>query len=667
MNLKPFILFLGFLGGVLTGRGQGENPDSLKSAIELMPEDTTRVKSLLQLSKIYLNSEVKDALPYAMLARDLSARLEYERGSALAFKYIGIAFYQRSMYVEAMENWRQSLSYFEKLNDIAGIANIQSNIGAIYQNQGNESKALEFNFNSLRNSEQIGDQFRIASALINIGSVYQHKTATYGKAIQYYLRALPMSEKLQDNDQIGTIVLNIGEIYLVRGNIDSALYYFKRAERAFQSTVDISSVLIDIGKVYELKKEYATAQRYHQQAYDSAVAMDSKLYETKALKSLAEIFLFTGNNKKALQSYLKAEQLAKDMNSTSELRDIYQGLAVNYSKLSDYAKAYKYQNLLLAVKDTIYNKEIDIKLSNYEFNFEIEKKQGQITLLEKENAIKEINIKQQRFAKNAVLAGFALILVIAFILYRNYLTKVRVNKLLDSQKAQIETLLLNILPFEVAKELQDTGHAKPRYYESVSVLFTDFKGFTNIADSLSPQEVVTELDTFFIAFDEIMEKYQIEKIKTIGDSYMCAGGIPVENENHLEHIIEAGLEIQNFMRVKNEMRTVAGLAPWELRIGIHIGPVVAGVVGKNKYAYDIWGSTVNIASRMESNGAPGQVNISAKTFEMIKDRYHCTHRGKISAKNIGEIDMYFVNGVKSEIIELPPGKLFEHIHDNVSN
>jgi class 3 adenylate cyclase/tetratricopeptide (TPR) repeat protein len=667
MNLKPFILLFGFLGGVISGRGQGENPDSLKTAIEQMPEDTTRVTALLQLSKIYLNSEAKEALPYAMLARDLSARLEYEKGSALAFKYIGNAFYLRSMYVEAMENWRQSLSYFEKLNDIAGIANIQSNIGAIYQNQGNESKALEFLFNSLRNSEEIGDQFRIASALINIGSVYQHKTATYDKAIQYYLRALPMSEKLQDNDQIGTIVLNIGEIYQVRGNIDSALYYFKKAEQAFQSTVDISSVYIDIGKVYELKKEYVIAQRYHQQAYDSAVAMDSKLYEAKALRNLAGIFLLTGNNKKALQYYLKAEQLAKDMNSTSELRDIYQGLAVNYYKLSDYAKAYKYQNLLLAVKDTIYNKEIDIKLSNYEFNFEIEKKQGQITLLEKENAIKEINIKQQRFAKNAFLAGFGLILIIAFILYRNYRTKVKVNKILDSQKAQIETLLLNILPVEVAKELQDTGHAKPRYYESVSVLFTDFKGFTTIADSLSPQEVVNELDAFFIAFDEIMEKYQIEKIKTIGDSYMCAGGIPVENDDHLDHIIEAALEIQKFMRIKNEMRTVAGLTPWELRIGIHIGPVVAGVVGKNKYAYDIWGSTVNIASRMESNGAPGQVNISAKTFELIKDRYHCTHRGKISAKNIGEIDMYFVNGAKSEIVELPPGKIFEHVFGNGSN
>jgi class 3 adenylate cyclase len=159
---------------------------------------------------------------------------------------------------------------------------------------------------------------------------------------------------------------------------------------------------------------------------------------------------------------------------------------------------------------------------------------------------------------------------------------------------------------------------------------------------MSPDELVAELDACFIAFDAIIEKYNLEKIKTIGDSYMCAGGIPLPNENHVLNIVRAGLEIQNYVKEHNKKRIEQQLPPWVARIGIHVGPVIAGVVGKKKYAYDIWGSTVNIASRMESNGEPGRVNISQAVFDQIKDHYACSPRGKIRAKNIGEIDMYFI-------------------------
>jgi class 3 adenylate cyclase len=195
----------------------------------------------------------------------------------------------------------------------------------------------------------------------------------------------------------------------------------------------------------------------------------------------------------------------------------------------------------------------------------------------------------------------------------------------------------------VAYELQTTGKATPRNYDAVSVMFTDFKGFTTLADKMTPQQLVTELGSCFMAFDNIIEKYGLEKIKTIGDAYMCAGGIPTPSEGHIFNIIKASLEIQEFIFQNNQKRKEAGQSPWDIRIGIHIGPVVAGVVGKKKYAYDIWGSTVNIASRMESSGLPGHVNISAATYELIKDKYACVYRGKIHAKNVGDIDMYLVD------------------------
>ena len=218
-----------------------------------------------------------------------------------------------------------------------------------------------------------------------------------------------------------------------------------------------------------------------------------------------------------------------------------------------------------------------------------------------------------------------------------------------SQKIEIEKLLLNILPAETAQELKEKGYATPKYYESASILFTDFKDFTKIAESLSPQELVAELNACFIAFDEIVEKNNLEKIKTIGDAFMCAGGLPISNESHPMDTIKAGLEIQEYMNTMNEKRKEKGALPWNLRIGIHTGPVVAGVVGRKKFAYDIWGDAVNVASRMESSGEAGKVNISDSTFSLVKDKYICRYRGKVSAKNKGDVDMYFVEGAMNEV------------------
>ncbi|MCK5102113.1 MAG: adenylate/guanylate cyclase domain-containing protein, partial [Cyclobacteriaceae bacterium] len=243
------------------------------------------------------------------------------------------------------------------------------------------------------------------------------------------------------------------------------------------------------------------------------------------------------------------------------------------------------------------------------------------------------------------IIGFILIMLVAFETFRNYFKKVKTNKLLDQQKIEIENLVLNILPSEVATELRTEGSATPRHYESVSVLFTDFKGFTKIAGGLAPKELVAELNDFFIAFDEISERNNLEKIKTIGDAYMCAGGIPTTNESHFYDTVNAGLEMQEYMQRTNEIRASKGQEIWGLRIGIHTGPVVAGVVGKKKFAYDIWGNSVNIASRMESSGEAGRLNISATTYDLVKDHYSCEFRGKIYAKNVGDIDMYFVESI----------------------
>jgi len=219
----------------------------------------------------------------------------------------------------------------------------------------------------------------------------------------------------------------------------------------------------------------------------------------------------------------------------------------------------------------------------------------------------------------------------------------------NDERHKSERLLLNILPQAIAEELKKTDHVEPEQYPSATVLFTDMVGFTRIAANMTPHDLIEELDYCFRMFDQIVERRNLEKIKTIGDAYMAVGGVPRANVTHAYDTVMAALDIKWFMDKTRKERLDAGKPFWELRIGIHTGHLVAGVIGEKKFVYDVWGDTVNTASRLESAGDPGRVNISSTTYEIIKDRFYCEPRGKVPVKNKGEIDMYFVNGARSNL------------------
>jgi len=236
-------------------------------------------------------------------------------------------------------------------------------------------------------------------------------------------------------------------------------------------------------------------------------------------------------------------------------------------------------------------------------------------------------------------------------LFVQFLTGVLVvvlTKNLNQERAKSDSLLLNILPASVAEELKSEDSVAPRHYESASVLFTDFVGFTQIAEGMTPEQLIDELDHCFSRFDEIARRHNLEKIKTIGDSYMAVGGVPLANNTNAVDGVRAALEIQQFMLELSERKKALNQPCWQLRLGIHTGPLVAGVIGREKFAYDVWGDTVNTASRLESAGVAGRINISEATYERVKDSFDCEYRGKIAAKHKGEIDMYFVNSIRSD-------------------
>lgn len=213
---------------------------------------------------------------------------------------------------------------------------------------------------------------------------------------------------------------------------------------------------------------------------------------------------------------------------------------------------------------------------------------------------------------------------------------------IEKERELSETLLLNILPASTAKELKEKGVASPKLFPNVSILFTDFVDFTLISEKMKPEKLVEDLDNCFRAFDDIILSNKLEKIKTIGDAYMAISGAPIDDPSHAFHAVTAALQIRSFIEKWNLEKTRNQDRPWGIRLGIHSGAVIGGVVGKNKFAFDIWGDAVNTASRMESSGESGKINISGATYALIKNYFICSYRGKIKAKNKGEIDMYFV-------------------------
>jgi len=271
-----------------------------------------------------------------------------------------------------------------------------------------------------------------------------------------------------------------------------------------------------------------------------------------------------------------------------------------------------------------------------------------IGVLYLENNLSVGAFTQNRIDLLTILSGQIAVSIDNAMLYENLEQKVHERtEELGLEKQKTEKLLLNILPAETADELKQHGKAAPKSYENVTVMFTDFKGFTQFSEKLSANDLVDEINTCFSAFDQIMEAHGVEKIKTIGDAYMCVGGLPVANSTHATDTVRAALDVQTWMEEHMKQRLANNQPAIDIRIGLHSGPLVAGVVGTHKFAYDIWGETVNIAARIESGSVVGMVNISGATYSLIKNQFDCIYRGKLPAKNMDDIEMYYVNGERN--------------------
>ena len=546
------ILYLLLLINFVCFSQRNDNPkiDSLLHEIKTLPEDTSKVNTLIVLGTLYLDSDIKEALKYGNQARDLSEKVNFRKGLGFARKLLGIGNAYNDNYYEADIQFKEALKSFESIDFKDGIANILNNLGSLNFVLGNDTKSIEYHLKSLNVSMETKNKFRIATNLSNIGTVYSNKTATTDKAINYFLRALPILEEINYTDGIGTVTLNIGEIYFNKGMYDSALTFFKTSIKMYQGTADAAVALSYVGEIYAERNDFENAFIYHNQAVEVTEKLGAQQYLAQSLLSLAKTQRKKGDLLKAIEIYKKAQKISEEIKARQEIKKSYESLAECYAEVGDFKNAYAYKTLLISIKDTLYNNNERKVIQQLQFNFDIHDKET----LAREQALQELQkqreqintIQKNKIINYAAAFSFVLILIISGVTLRFFQIR-KTKRIIEEEKARSENLLLNILPKEVAEELKIKGESKARNFDQVTVLFTDFKDFTSIAETLSPQELVAEINTCFKAFDQIITKYGIEKIKTIGDSYMAAGGLGSKSLTSAKDVVTAGMEMQEFM------------------------------------------------------------------------------------------------------------------------
>ena len=551
-----------------------------------------------------------------------------------------MVFYDKGEYQNALDYFTRSLRIFEKERDTSGISNLQNNIGSVHNSIGDHPKALEYFLNSLRNGEVVNDSLRIGTALLNIGTAYSEDEETYEDAIVNYRRSIEIFDKIGYVPGVAVANINFGEWYLKVDKPQEAIPYLERALNIFQENgVDPSPPLNFLGTAHLKMGEFDLAERYHQEALNAAKENQDVSEETKAYLGLGKTSLETGSPARSIDYFKRGLELASQTKVLKDKKEAYEGMAAAYSALGDYRSAFAAQQRFTEVQDSIRSDGYEALMGNLSVQFGLETAEKQNELLVAQNALNEIQIEQA--ARNEqlylIILGLFLAIIAGFIFQYFYIR--RTNKRLAFERNRSDQILLNILPKETADELKENGFVKAQEFNEITVLFTDFKAFSLIAERVSAEMLVKSVDYYFKNFDEITERNNLEKIKTIGDAYMCAGGLPSPNNTHIRDAYKAAFEILRFVK-ETEMNPPKGIYPFQIRIGLNCGPVVAGVVGTKKFAYDIWGNTVNIAARMESGSETGRINVSENIYKELKDEHRFTYRGELTVKN-QVFKMYF--------------------------
>lgn len=455
-------------------------------------------------------------------------------------------------------------------------------------------------------------------------------------AIHYYQRGINILRGENDPIGLATALLNTGDEYFNYNELDSALVYFKESGELFERNdyeQGKAYNLGNIGLVYAKKGEIIKAEKNINEAISILERSEDYYPICVYLTYISDIYRDKGNNPLALKFAKESYQLGQRYGLKQEISDASLKIYELYEKAGDVEEGFFYYKQHIVYRDSVNNISEVQETARLRADFEIAQKQLEVDLLTERQ-------QSQRISMIASIIAAISVTLLALGLFMRYRFIYRTNQIIQAEKNRSDELLLNILPEETAKELKEYGKVRAKRFDSVTVMFTDFRSFTSYAENIPPELLVESVDYYFSKFDEIMDRYGLEKIKTVGDAYLCAGGLPYPTKDHAIKMVRAAKDILLVMeQAKNDKKSIVS---FDIRIGIHTGQVVAGVVGSKKFAYDIWGDTVNVASRMEGNAATNHINISKSTFDLVKDEFTCLHRGEIAIKNRSNVEMYYV-------------------------
>ena len=508
--------------------------------------------------------------------------------------------------------------------------------GNALKSLGDYTKALDAYFLAFKLASALKDAERKGSTSIAIATAYSD-IGDQDNSHKYFNSGIQSLRLVNDSVKLGTALLNAGDEYFLNNKLDSAKILTQEAGLIFKLKnyqIGTAYYLGNMGLIYASQKKDSMALLNINKAIDILEELGDYYPISVYLTYISDIYKKNRAWEQAFSYTRRSLDLALQYSLKPQISEAYLPLSELYELLGRVEESFKNYKQHIIYRDSVTNIESVREMANLQTKYEVSQKQIEVDLLHQKQ-------RNQRITVIATIIALVLIAILAMGLFRRNRFIQKTSNIIQEERDRSDNLLRNILPQDTAQELKEKGKVEAKRFESVSVMFTDFKGFTAYSANLSPEELVESVNYYYSKFDEIMEKYSLEKIKTVGDAYMAAGGLPFPTPDHALKMVEAAIEIADFVRESKKFDP-DDMTRFDIRIGINTGPVVAGVVGTKKFAYDIWGDTVNIASRMESNSEPGKINVSENTYQLIKDQYNCAYRGEIEAKNKGKLSMYFV-------------------------
>jgi class 3 adenylate cyclase len=588
-----------------------ENPKNLATSINLRGLAAMRM------------SQFKEALLFFEDSKSIREGLDDSSGVGQVLINMGIVFRSISLYDQSVEQFEKAIPFFEKTYNKSGLALAYDNLGTTLLKMSKFSEAIEHFQSALQISQESDDKIGIGVTYLNIGLVYE-KQRNYKKSLEYFELALGYFKENNDNHHLAIAYTNMANSYSNLNQYDKSRQCIELSNSLFEESNDILGITRNLGRlanIYEQNEEYSEALRLYAECYSLSKKHQFLSVQVQVIQTLIRLY-----HQVSLKQEFYEIPFPIISHSPEYFRTTYN---LNKQQYSNYKVLSLQTSLLLLeyLKSLNSNQALEQNhyyYANYKYLVHKELQQFELALLYFEESMQ---LKEDITGKETAirLATFE---------------ASRQLELLQKEREVTDSLLHKMLPGALVEQLKYSQTEIATYYEDVTIIFMDIVGFTKLSQLVSARELVKILGDIFSFCDGIADKHNIEKIKTIGDSYMAVGGATINNPIHHYSSIQMALEICEYMKgyfIKDVDFEL------QVRFGIHSGPVIGGVIGSKRPSFDIWGDSVNIASRLESRSEPNKINISGTLYERVKDMYMCSYRGKHSAKNIGDMEMYFVD------------------------